>query len=98
MVTIVDPHIKRTTGYHVYDEGTRLGHFIKSADKGDYKGWCWPGDSSWVDFLSPAARVWWAGLFSLEMYKVKKLLNGHLEWDHQKALEASRIKFTGNFD
>ena len=75
MVTIVDPHIKRTTGYHVYDEGTRLGYFVKSADKADYKGWCWPGDSSWVDFLNPQARVWWAGLFSLDMYKVGMILN-----------------------
>ncbi|XP_063725366.1 neutral alpha-glucosidase C-like isoform X2 [Symsagittifera roscoffensis] len=70
MVTIIDPHIKRTGGFHVYDEATRLGYFVKKSDgKTDYNGWCWPGDSSWVDYLNPAAQTWWAGLFSLDMYK-----------------------------
>ncbi|XP_075262782.1 neutral alpha-glucosidase C-like [Convolutriloba macropyga] len=69
MVTIIDPHIKRSNGYHVYDEATRLGLFVKQSDKTtDYKGWCWPGDSSWVDYLNPSAQQWWAGLFSLDMY------------------------------
>ena len=71
MVTIIDPHIKRAGGFNVYDEATRLGYFVKQSDnKNDYKGWCWSGDSSWVDYLNPAAQTWWAGLFSLDMYAV----------------------------
>ena len=58
----------------MYDEATRLGYFVKKSDgKTDYNGWCWPGDSSWVDYLNPAAQTWWAGLFSLDMYKVCRL-------------------------
>jgi len=26
----------------------------------DFEGWCWPGDSVWIDFLNPEAREFWA--------------------------------------
>lgn len=70
MVTIVDPHIKRDSGYHVHKEAERKGYYIKDKDgKNDFKGWCWPGDSSYLDFTSAEVRQWWSELFSYNKYK-----------------------------
>eukprot|EP00052_Salpingoeca_macrocollata_P012108 m.93763 g.93763 ORF g.93763 m.93763 type:complete len:899 (-) comp18337_c0_seq5:40-2736(-) len=68
MVLIVDPHIKRVGGYTVHDEATRNGYYIKNKDNNEYEGWCWPGSSSWLDFLNPVIRQWWADLFALDKY------------------------------
>ena len=38
------------------------------ADLVDYEGKCWPGSSSWIDYLNPKARSWYASLFSYEKY------------------------------
>lgn len=69
MVNIVDPHIKRDNGYHIHDEATQLGYYIKNKDGADYDGWCWPGSSSWLDFLKPEIQAWWASQFALDKYK-----------------------------
>lgn len=42
---------------------------MKNKDGGEYENWCWPGTSSWIDFLSPEIRKWWASKFSLSEYK-----------------------------
>lgn len=31
--------------------------------------WCWPGSSSYPDYLNPATRDWWAKQFMLNKYK-----------------------------
>eukprot|EP01059_Diplonema_ambulator_P030590 TRINITY_DN5304_c0_g1_i3.p1 TRINITY_DN5304_c0_g1~~TRINITY_DN5304_c0_g1_i3.p1 ORF type:complete len:802 (+),score=131.92 TRINITY_DN5304_c0_g1_i3:47-2452(+) len=69
LVTISDPHISRSKGYYVHDEAQSNGYYVKDKNGGDYHGHCWPGDSSWVDFLNPKARDWYQGLFSLDKYK-----------------------------
>lgn len=70
LVTIVDPHIKRDSGYHVNSEAQQRGFFVKNHGGGSpYQGDCWPGSSSWIDFLDPAARSWWAGLYALDSYR-----------------------------
>lgn len=43
MVTIVDPHLKSDSNYHVYQEGKNQGFLVKNKDGNDYDGWCWPG-------------------------------------------------------
>jgi len=71
MVTIVDPHIKRDSGYRVHDEATAKGLYVRE-DKGsgpkDFEGWCWPGSSSYLDFTEPHVRRWWAEQFALDKY------------------------------
>lgn len=70
MVTITDPHIKRDSGYYVHNEATQNGYYVKRSDGTvDYEGWCWPGSSSWVDFLNPKAREWYSKLFSYDKYE-----------------------------
>ena len=70
LVTIVDPHIKRDSGYDVHKEATEGHHYVKRADgSSDYEGHCWPGTSSWVDFMSADARRWWAERFALDKYR-----------------------------
>lgn len=72
MVTIVDPHIRAKNDddppYYVHAEATAKGLYVKDADGHDFRGWCWPGDSSYVDFTSPAARQWWSALFRYDTY------------------------------
>ena len=61
MVTIVDPHVKRAPGYSVHDYASSQGLYVKKPDgTTDFDGHCWPGSSSWYDFLSPEARRVWA--------------------------------------
>ena len=70
MVTIIDPHIKRDSGYHIHTEATQRQFYVKKKDGSDYEGWCWPGSSSWIDFVNPEARAWWASKFFLDNYQV----------------------------
>jgi mannosyl-oligosaccharide alpha-1,3-glucosidase len=69
MVTIVDPHIKVDSNYEIYSEAKEKGYFIKNKDGHDMEGWCWPGQSSWLDYLNVDVRKWYASKFSLEEYK-----------------------------
>jgi alpha 1,3-glucosidase len=59
MVTIVDPHMKRSNDYRIHTEATAKGLYVKNKGGSDFNGWCWPGDSSYLDFTSPHVREWW---------------------------------------
>ncbi|XP_064599881.1 neutral alpha-glucosidase AB-like [Liolophura sinensis] len=69
LVTIVDPHLKRDDNYKVYTDAKNRGYLVKNKDGGDYDGWCWPGSSSWPDFINPEVRDWWANNFAFEEYE-----------------------------
>ncbi|KAG7381912.1 hypothetical protein PHYBOEH_010680, partial [Phytophthora boehmeriae] len=74
VVSIVDPHIKVSQPkdkkpFYIHTEAEELGLFIKDEQGNDFKGWCWPGESSYVDFTSPKARVWWRHQFRYENYQ-----------------------------
>lgn len=51
MVTIIDPHIKRESGYFIHSEASDKGYYVKNKDGNDFDGWCWPGSSSYLDFF-----------------------------------------------
>ncbi|RYY33284.1 alpha-glucosidase, partial [archaeon] len=68
MVTIVDPHIKRDSGYRVHSEASAKGLYVRNSAGQEYDGWCWPGSSSYLDFTNPMTRDWWASQFALDKY------------------------------
>lgn len=69
MVTIVDPHIKRDSGYSVHSAAESKGFYIKtSGNDRDFDGWCWPGSVSYLDFLRQDVRQYWSDQFSLSSY------------------------------
>eukprot|EP01035_Chromulina_nebulosa_P018695 gene18695-24452_t len=69
MVTIVDPHVKRDSNYYVHRIATEKGYYIKNKDGSDFNGWCWPGDSSYLDFTDASVRAWWAEQFETNNYQ-----------------------------
>lgn len=69
LVTIVDPHVKKETGYHVYDQLLQQGRFLKDAQGRVFEGWCWPGASSYPDFTDPGVRQWWGDQFAYDKYE-----------------------------
>ncbi|KAI7690550.1 hypothetical protein SSS_04504 [Sarcoptes scabiei] len=69
LITIIDPHLKKESGYSVYDEATSNNYLTKDPQgEKDFEGWCWPGQSVWPDYLNPAVREWWGDKFNPEFY------------------------------
>jgi len=70
LVTIVDPHIKRDSSYDLHKEAAEKHYYVLQPDgTRDFEGHCWPGTSSWIDFMNPDARTWWASKFGLDQYR-----------------------------
>ncbi|CAG9331965.1 unnamed protein product [Blepharisma stoltei] len=68
LVTIIDPHIKRSDKYSVHCEAEDLDLYVKNEDGEDFVGLCWPGRSSWLDFTKKDAQEYWAEHYSLERF------------------------------
>lgn len=66
---IIDPHIKRDSGYFFHNDCTDKGYYIKTKDEKDYEGWCWPGSASYPDFFKPEIRQYYADQYLLENFK-----------------------------
>jgi alpha 1,3-glucosidase len=69
VVTIVDPHIKVDAKYSVFAEALVKKLFVQSSGGDDFRGHCWPGSSSYLDFTRADVRSFWSGLFSYSVYK-----------------------------
>ncbi|MCA9300810.1 MAG: hypothetical protein KDA28_17190, partial [Phycisphaerales bacterium] len=63
-VWMIDPGIKKEDGYAVYDSGTAIDAWVKTADGSTYVGDVWPGACVFPDFTNDAVRTWWAGLYA----------------------------------
>ena len=66
---IIDPHIKRDSGYFFHNDCTDKGYYIKNKDGKDYEGWCWPGSASYPDFFNPEVSKYYADQYLLENFK-----------------------------
>ncbi|KAK4883487.1 hypothetical protein RN001_006806 [Aquatica leii] len=65
LVAIIDPHIKVQQGYMVHDEATKQKYYVKAKDSQTaFEGECWPGLSSYLDFLNPDALEYYSSLYS----------------------------------
>lgn len=60
VVAILDPGVKRESGYAIYDEGLKRGHFCKTPEGKPFVGLVWPGQTVFPDFSREATRRWWA--------------------------------------
>jgi alpha 1,3-glucosidase len=69
LVTIIDPHIKRANNYYICDEAKEKNLFVKKPNGEDYEAWCWPGQSSWVDFIHKESYDWWKKQFGFDKFK-----------------------------
>nr|XP_023012994.1 neutral alpha-glucosidase C-like [Leptinotarsa decemlineata] len=67
LVSIQDPHIKVDDNYAVYT-GAKDRYFIKNPNGTDFQGDCWPGRSSYIDFLSDAGRDYWASWYAYDKF------------------------------
>lgn len=68
MVVIIDPHIKRQSGYFLHEYATDNGLYVKNKDGKDYEGWCWPGSSSYLDFYDPKVRDYYSSLYDFKTF------------------------------
>lgn len=69
LVVIIDPHIKRYTGYFLHNDATSMGLYVKDRDGKDYEGWCWPGSSSYLDFFDPKVRQYYIDLYDVNKFQ-----------------------------
>lgn len=69
LVLLIDPHIKKLDGYAPSQEITSKDLAVHDKDDNIYDGWCWPGNSNWIDAFNPKAIEWWKGLFKYDSFK-----------------------------
>ncbi len=60
---MIDPGIKKESGYWVYDQGVAGDHFIKMPDGSLYTGPVWPGACVFPDVTRAETRRWWGELY-----------------------------------
>lgn len=59
IVTIIDPGVKKDSGYKIYDEGVKNNYFAMDKDDVVYVNTVWPGKSVYPDFFNSEVRKWW---------------------------------------
>ena len=76
----MDPHIKVADDYFVHTEGMELQYLESNATvhnifvrankttRDPFYGDCWPGNSTWIDFLNENAQDFWAGLYAFDRF------------------------------
>ncbi|XP_017478235.1 PREDICTED: neutral alpha-glucosidase AB isoform X1 [Rhagoletis zephyria] len=69
LVVIIDPHIKRDSGYFFHNDCTERGYYTKNREGNDYEGWCWPGSASYPDFFNPEVRAYYASQYLPSNFK-----------------------------
>ena len=69
MVNIVDPHIKVDENYEVYNSVIKKELAVKDNNGDVFNGWCWPGNSVWVDYLHPSSNDWIKSRYQYQNYK-----------------------------
>ena len=67
LVTIIDPGIKTDPEYPVYKSGKKKDLFCKTPEGKDFRGFVWPGETTFPDFSLPKARKWWAELIKAHL-------------------------------
>ncbi|XP_058467240.1 neutral alpha-glucosidase AB-like [Malaya genurostris] len=69
LTIIIDPHVKIDDDYFFHKDCTVGRYYVQTKDLADFEGSCWPGSSSYTDFLNPEARNYYADRFLLSNFK-----------------------------
>jgi alpha 1,3-glucosidase len=79
LVVITDPHIKDDKHYKVLKNGLAINQqwngteyinvFVEDRTGEVMYGYCWPGTSTWVDYINEGARRYWASLYSYDHFE-----------------------------
>ena len=62
-VYMIDPGVKKETGYFVYDQGKAGNHWVQKSDGTEFNGQVWPPVVAFPDYTRPETRAWWGGLY-----------------------------------
>lgn len=62
-VWMIDPGVAAEEGYHVYDQGTERGFWVRRHDAEPFVGKVWPPRVVWPDFTREDVCAWWAELY-----------------------------------
>ncbi len=62
-IVMIDPGIKVSRDYFVYDEGRKKGYFCSRPDGEMVIAPVWPARCAFPDFTNPEVRTWWANLY-----------------------------------
>ncbi|CAG9766974.1 unnamed protein product [Ceutorhynchus assimilis] len=99
LVPISDPHIKIDPAYKVYNDLLHGGWFVNNSDGlSPFVGECWPGNSSWVDYLNPDARNYYAQLHLYENFPSTSALGGYWNDMNEPTLFDNLYERTFPFD
>ncbi|XP_070507636.1 neutral alpha-glucosidase C-like [Chironomus tepperi] len=76
LVHIIDPHIKADENYFFFKETRDQNMLVKTNTKNDYYGSCWPGNSTYLDYLNPVARKYYADQYLLDNFSDNSVETG----------------------
>ena len=69
VVALIDPHLRVEYSYPVFEKALNGRFLVRTRTDSEYTAECWPGESSWVDFVNPWARSWWETLYDFKQYR-----------------------------
>nr|CAG8499747.1 5448_t:CDS:10 [Entrophospora candida] len=69
--------------YYLYKEALDQDLFVKDVNGKVFDAWCWPGSSSWPDFINPLTYLWWPSVFSGPEITMPKDLIHYGGWEHR---------------
>ncbi|RZB84916.1 neutral alpha-glucosidase AB, partial [Asbolus verrucosus] len=69
LVVIIDPHIKRESGYFLHEDALSNDFYVKNKDGNVFEGWCWPGSSSYLDLLDPKVQAYYKELYGFDRFQ-----------------------------
>ncbi|XP_030754513.1 neutral alpha-glucosidase C-like [Sitophilus oryzae] len=76
LVPISDPHIKIDLNYSIYTDLLNNSYFVNSPNGSAFESECWPGETSWIDYLNPGARDYYANLHLYSNFPSTPALGG----------------------
>lgn len=65
LIPIIDAGCKKETGYDIYDEGIKYGHYCVDRNGEPFVGAVWPGKVHLPDFLNPGTRKWFGDKYKI---------------------------------